>query len=121
MEHWHTVRNIAIIAAIAAAVQFLPGGGQVAEAFAAALWVVFGAGFGYFGYRIYRERRLSLYSLGQRHRALLYGGLALGFFTAAAESRMLHQTTLGEKLLWCAMLGAAVYSLVAVYRFSRTY
>lgn len=121
MERWRTVRNVAIIAAIAAAVQFLPGGGQAAEAFAAALWVVFGAGFGYFAYRLYRERRLSLYSLGQRYRALLYGGLALGFFTAAAGSRMLHHTTLGEKLLWCAMLGVAVYSLLAVYRFSRTY
>ncbi|MGN6373241.1 MAG: hypothetical protein ACTHM1_09670 [Solirubrobacteraceae bacterium] len=119
MEHWRTVRNIAIIAAIAAAVQFLPGGGQVAEAFAAALWVVFGAGFGYFGYRTYRERRLSLYSLGQRHRALLYGGLALGFFTAAAQPRM-WETGLGE-LLWFVMLAAAVWALVVVYRFSRTY
>lgn len=121
MERLRTLRNIAIVALIAAAVRFLPGGGQVAEAFAAALWVVFGAGLGYFAYRLYRERHLSLYSLGQRHRALLYGGLALGFFTAAAEPRMLHQSTLGEKLLWCVMLGAAVYSLIAVYRFSRTY
>lgn len=121
MERWRSVRNIAIVAAIAAAVWFLPGGGQVAEAFAAALWVVFGAGFGYFAYRTYRERRLSLYSLGQRHRALLYGGLALGYFTAAAASRMLHHTTIGEKLLWSAMLAVAVYSLAAVYRFSRTY
>lgn len=121
MDRWRTVRNIAIVAAIAAAVWLLPGGGQVAEAFAAALWVVFGAGFGYFGYRVYRERRLSIYSLGQRHRALLYGGLALGFFVAAAGSTMLHHTTLGEKLLWSVMLAASVWALVVVYRFSRTY
>jgi hypothetical protein len=119
MERWRTVRNIAIVAGIAAAVWFLPGGGQVAEAFAAALWVVFGAGFGYFGYRLYRERRLSIYSLGQRHRALLYGGLALGFFTAAAKPRM-WQTGLGE-LLWFAMLAAAAWALLVVYRFARTY
>lgn len=119
MERWRPVRNIAIVAAIAAAVWFLPGGGQVAEAFAAALWVVFGAGFGYFAYRLYRERRLSLYSLGQRHRALLYGGLALGYFTAAARSRM-WESGLGE-LLWFVMLAAAAWALIVVYRFSRTY
>lgn len=119
MERLRTLRNIAIVALIAAAVRFLPGGGRVAEAFAAALWVVFGAGFGYFAYRVYRERHLSLYSLGQRNRALLYGGLALGFFTVAAQPRM-WETGLGE-LLWLVMLAAAIYALVVVYRFSRTY
>jgi hypothetical protein len=119
MDRMRTLRNIAIVALIAAAVQFLPGGGQVAEAFAATLWVVFGAGFGYFGYRLYREHRLTLYSLGQRYRALLYGGLALGLFTAVAQPRMWH-TALGE-LIWFVMLGVAVYALIAVYRFSRTY
>jgi hypothetical protein len=119
MERMRTVRNIAIVALIAAGVQFLPGGGRVANAFAAALWVVFAAGFGYFAYRFYREHHLSLYSLGQRHRPLLYGGLALGFFTAAAQPRMWH-TALGE-LIWFVMVGAAVYALVAVYRFSRAY
>jgi hypothetical protein len=119
MDRPRTVRNIAIVALIAAAVQFLPGGGQVAEAFGAALWVVFAAGFGYFAHRFYRERRLTLYSLGQRHRILLYGGLALGFFTAAAQPRMWH-TALGE-LAWFVMLGAAAYAVLTVYRFSRTY
>lgn len=119
MDRMRTVRNIAIVALIAAAVQFLPGGGQVASAFAAALWVVFAAGFGYFAYRLYRERRLSLYSLGQRHRSLLYGGLALAFFAAAAKSRM-WETSLGE-LIWFVLVAIAVYALLAVYRFSRTY
>jgi hypothetical protein len=119
MERLHTLRNIAIVALIAAAVQFLPGAGRVAEAFAAALWVVFAAGFGYFAYRFYREHRLSLYGLGQRYRALLYGGLALGFFTAVAQPRMWH-TALGE-LIWFLLMAVAVYALIVVYRFSRTY
>jgi hypothetical protein len=118
MNRIRTLRNIAIVALIAAAVQFLPGAGRVADAFAAALWVVFAAGFGYFGYRLYRERRLSLYSLGQRHRALLYGGLGLGFFAAAAQPRMWEA---GLGALWGLMLAVAVYALIVVYRFSRTY
>jgi hypothetical protein len=119
MDRLRIARNIAIVALIAAAVQFLPGGGQAANAFGAALWVVFGAGLGYFGYRLYRERRLLLYGLGERRRAMLYGALALIVFAAAAKPRM-WQTSLGE-LAWFVLLGVGVYVLVSVYRFSRTY
>jgi hypothetical protein len=114
-----TLRNITIVALIAAAVEFLPGGGSAAEAFAAALWVVFGAGLAYFAYRIYRERRLSIYSLGQRHRALLYGSIAVCLFAAAAHARM-WQTGAG-KFAWFVLVLGGVYGLLVVYRFSRTY
>ena len=119
MDRLRIARNIAIIALIAAAVEFLPGGGRVAEAFAAALWVVFAAGFAFFGYRLYREHRVDLYGLGNRHRALLYGALAVGFATAASQPRM-WQTGFGE-FVWFALIGLAVYTLLAVYRYSRTY
>jgi hypothetical protein len=119
MDRLKVARNIAIVASIAAAVQFLPGGGRAAEAFAAVLWVVFAAGFAFLGYRLYRERHVDLYGLGDRHRALLYGALAVGFATAAAQPRM-WQTAYGE-LLWFALIGLAVYTLLAVYRYSRTY
>lgn len=119
MDRMRTLRNIAIVAVVAGAVQFLPGGGQAAEAFGAALWVIFAAGFAYFGYRIYRERRLSLYGLGQRNRALLYGGVALGFFAVAARARM-WETGFGE-FVWFVFAGLAAWALLAVYRFSRTY
>jgi hypothetical protein len=119
MDRLRIARNVAIVALIAAAVQFLPGGGQAANAFGAALWVVFGAGLGYFAYLTYRRRRLTLYSLGERQRAMLYGALALAVFVAAAKPRM-WQTSLGE-LAWFVLLGLSAYVLVAVYRSSRTY
>jgi TRAP-type C4-dicarboxylate transport system permease small subunit len=114
-----TARNIAIVALIAAAVEFLPGGGRAVEAFAAALWVVFAAGFAYFAYRLYRERHVDLYGLGDRHRALLYGALAVGFITAAAQPRM-WLTGFGE-FVWFALIGVSIYTLLAVYRYARTY
>lgn len=119
MDRARTLRNIAIVALIAAAVAFLPGGGRAASAFSAALWVVFAGGMGYLGYRLYRERRLTLYSLGERHRALLYGALAVAFFLAAARARM-WQTGFGE-FVWIVLAGLTVYALIVVYRFSRTY
>lgn len=119
MDRLRVARNIAIVALIAAAVDFLPGGGRAVEAFAATLWVVFAAGFAFLGYRFYRERRVDLYGLGDRYRALLYSAVAVGFATAAAQPRM-WQTGFGE-FVWFALIGLAVYTLLAVYRYSRTY
>ncbi|HMD58124.1 MAG TPA: hypothetical protein VKG82_11710 [Solirubrobacteraceae bacterium] len=114
-----TVRNIAIVLAIAAAVYFIPGGGRVASAFEAALWAAFGVGFGFLAVRLYRERRVWIYSLGDRHRALLYVGVAAALFAWAARSRM-WQTGLGE-LGWFMIVGFIVYAAMEVYRHSRTY
>jgi len=119
MDRLKTARNVAIVALIAAAVEFLPGGGRAAEAFAAALWVVFAAGLVFFGYRLYRERRVDLHTLGDRHRELLYGALAVGYLTVAAQARM-WQTGFGE-FVWFALIGLIAYTLLAVYRYTRTY
>ncbi|HEY2141764.1 MAG TPA: hypothetical protein VGG98_06865 [Solirubrobacteraceae bacterium] len=111
--------NVAIVMAIAAAVYLLPGGGRAASTFEALLYVAFGVGIAYFGLRSYRENRVALYSLGERHRAVLYGALALVLFVIVAHRRM-WQTGLGE-LAWFVLVGFAVYGLVAVYRHWRTY
>jgi hypothetical protein len=119
MERFKTARNVAIVIAIAAAVYLLPGGGHAAETFEAALWVAFGVGIAYLAIRLYREHRISLHSLGDRHRAMLYGGAALAVFVLAARRRM-WETGLGE-LLWFVLVGLVVYAALEVYRYSRTY
>ncbi len=87
-EQLKTARNIAIVVVIAAAVYFIPGGGRAANTFEAALWVAFAIGIGYLGLRLYREPRIAIHGLGDRHRALLYGGIVLAFFAYAAHGRM---------------------------------
>jgi hypothetical protein len=119
MDRMKTARNVAILVAIAAAVYLLPGGGRAARTFEAALWVAFGAGIGYLGVRLYREHRISLHSLGDRHRGMLYGAVALAVFAYAARARM-WETGLGE-LVWFLLVGLVVYALLEVYRYSRTY
>ena|SRR6266851_3524696 len=119
MERTKTARNIAIIFAIAVAVYALPGGGRVAATFEAALWVAFGIGIGYMALRLYREHRVWLYGLGDRHRALLYGAVAVGVFAWAARTRM-WETGSGE-LLWFVLIGGVVYALLEVFRHSRSY
>src|SRR5215469_9192301 len=79
-EEMKALRNIAIILTIAAAVYLLPGGGRAANTFESALWAAFGVGIAYLGLRLYREHRVTLYSLGDRYRALFYGAIGLGVF-----------------------------------------
>jgi hypothetical protein len=119
MDRMKTARNVAILVAIAAAVYLLPGGGRAARTFEAALWVGFGTGIGYLGVRLYREHRISLHSLGDRHRGMLYGAVALAVFAYAARARM-WGTGVGE-LVWFLLVGLVVYALLEVYRYSRTY
>jgi len=114
-----TTRNVAIVVVIAAAVYLLPGGGRVASTFEAALWVAFGVGIGYLGLRLYREHRVAVYSLGDRHRATLYGALALGVLLFLARTRM-WETGAGEAV-WFALLAVVIYALFAVFRRWRAY
>ena len=119
MERLKTLRNVAIVVAIAAAVYFLPGGGRAADTFEAALWVAFGIGIAYFGLRLYRENRVAVHGLGDRHRGLLYGALAAVVFLLTARLRMWN-TGIGE-LAWFVLAAAAVYTLIATYRHWRAY
>jgi hypothetical protein len=119
MDRWRTLRNVAIIVAIAAAVRFIPGGGRAASAFEAALWSAFVLGFAYLALRWYREHRISVHGLGDRHRALLYLGLGLVFFEWAARARM-WLTSLGE-LVWFLLAGFAVWAFLEVFRRWRAY
>ena len=114
-----TARSIAIVVLIAAAVYFLPGGGRAANTFESVLWVAFGVGIGYLGLRGYREHRVALHSLGDRHRGLLYGGVAGAVFVYMARARM-WETGIGE-LVWFALVGFIVYTLLEVYRHWRAY
>lgn len=114
-----TVRNVAIVLLIAAAVYFLPSGGQAANTFEAVLYIGFGVAIGYIGLRVYRENRVSLHSLGDRYRGLLYGSIALALLLWMSRVRM-WRTSVGE-LLWFVLVGGVVYSLFAVVRRWRAY
>jgi hypothetical protein len=119
MERWRTARNVAIIVAIGLALYYVPGGGHVANGFEALLWVLFAIGLGYLGLRQYRENQFRLTALGDRHRGLLYGAVALAVFCYIGRHRM-WESGLGE-LAWFALVGLVVWGLMEVYRHARSY
>jgi hypothetical protein len=119
VERAKYLRNAAIVLLIAAGVYAIPGGGRAASTFEAVVYVLFGVAIGYLGLRFYREYRVSVHSLGDRHRALLYGAIALAGVVVMGQKR-LWQTSLGE-LIWFVLVGLVVYALIVVWRYARSY
>jgi len=114
------LRNIAIILVLAVAVWQLPGGDEGSNTILNILGVVFWGGLVFLAYRLYMEHRMTLFGLGDRTRAILYGSVALVAITLTATSRMWDAGGLGA-LAWFALIGAAVYGLLHVFRVAREY
>jgi hypothetical protein len=114
-----TLRNIAIIAVLALGVAFIPGGGAAAETVLAALLLGFLAAAGFFAYRLYMENQLTLSTLGDRQRALLYGAIGVIALMIAGTDEMLD-TGLGT-LAWIGLLALSVLIIVQVWREATSY
>lgn len=114
-----TARNIAIVLAIAALVAVIPGGGTGASIALQAVYLVFLATLGWFASIMYRQRRTTLYSLGERRRVILYVALAVGAVVLTGTTLM-WQSSAGS-VAWLVLLGAAVYAVIAVFWTARRY
>lgn len=110
-------RNLAIVAVIAAAIAFLPGGGDVAAVVSRTLSLAFIAAIAWAGWWAYRRFALDLDTLPHGYRALLYAAIGVIVLVIAGASRM-TETTPGA-LAFIALLGGAILALVAVWRVHR--
>ncbi len=112
-------RNVLIVLALAAVVEFVPGGGNTAALVNAILLTLVNVVLVYFAVRFYRDRRVDIFSLGDRGRALLYGGIAGLVLALAATNRWLGSGA--GTVAWIAVLGGSVVALVVVFRQYREY
>lgn len=114
-----TARNVLIVLALAGAVYAVPGGEDSARFIGALLSTAIIATFAYLGVRLYREHRVTIFGLGEKHRGLLYSGVAGILFAFAAGARLFDS---GAGLLaWFAIVGASIYALVTVFRYYKSY
>ena len=111
------IRNILIIVGLALVVWLLPGGDTGSNTVYNLLTVILTAGLLFFGYRLYMEHRATLFGLGDRTRALLYGAIALAALAIVATSRLWNQGGLGA-LIWFGLIALAAWGM---YRVWRTY
>ena len=112
-----TTRNVLIVLALALAVYAIPGGGVSADFVASLLSILITAAFAFIGWKLYREHRVALFSLGDRYRGLLYGAVGAALLMMAARTELWR--TAGGTLVWFAVIVGASYALVLVYRQSR--
>jgi hypothetical protein len=112
-------RNVAIIALLALGVAFIPGGGAAAETILAALFMGFLAALGFLVYRLYMQNQLTLATLSDGRRAVLYGAVGAIALMLAGTDELLD--TGGGTLLWIGVLALSVFAIISVWREATTY
>ena len=114
------VRNIAIIALLAVPVAFLPGGGQAARTVVTALTMAFLATLGFAAYQVYRNNRLTVDTLPDDQRAVLFGSVGVLALMVAGASPMLGGGGFGA-VLWVTLVACAVIAIISVWNRAHTY
>ena len=112
-------RNILIILAIAALVAVLPGGGTGAHVALQALYLLFLATLGWFAMTMYRQYRTTLYSLGDRRRAILYAALVVLAVTLTGTVKL--WSTGAGSVAWLVLVGLSAYAIIAIVWSARKY
>jgi len=118
-EGVRTARNVAIIMLLALGVAFLPGGGNVAAAILAALTMALLAGISWMVYVLSRENQLTLATLTDGRRAILYGAVGMILLLIAGSDRLFSSG--GGTLLWILLLAASIAAIWKVWMEANTY
>jgi hypothetical protein len=108
-----TARNVAIIMLLALVVAFLPGGGNLAAALLTALTMALFAGIAWMIYTFTRENQLTLATLTDGRRAVLYSAVGLIALLIAGSDKLF--STGGGTLLWIVLLAASVAAIWRVW------
>jgi hypothetical protein len=112
-----TTVNVAIVLALAAIVAAVPGGGSAASVVSQAVYLCFLAALAWFASVMYRQHRYTLYSLSDRRRAALYVAVGVAVLTLTATHRLWSSSA--GSVAWLVLLGAAIYTVAAVFVAAR--
>jgi hypothetical protein len=113
------LRNVAIIMLLAAAVAFLPNGGNVVDAVFTLLTICFLAGISWMLYTMSRENQLTLATLDDKRRAIFYGAFGLIALLIAGSDKLF--STGGGTLLWIVLLAGSVVAIWKIWTEANTY
>ena len=105
--------------ALALVVAFVPGGGNAADAFLTAITMAFLTAIAWTVYVLSRQNQLTLATLSDGRRAILYGALGM-IALLIAGSDELFSTGIGT-LAWLVLLGASIAAIWRVWVEANTY
>lgn len=104
---------------LALLVALLPGGGNVADAVLTALTMGLLAGIAWMVYRLSRENQMTLATLSDGRRAILYGAVGMLVLLIAGNDKMFSSG--GGTLLWIVLLAASVAAIWKVWMEANSY
>ena len=112
-------RNVAVIMLLALVVAFVPAGGNAAEAVLTAITMGFLAAIAWTLFVLSRERQLTLATLSDGRRAMLYAALGMIALLIAGSDEMFSSG--GGTLAWILLFGASVAAIWRVWVEANTY
>ena len=119
MRGLRVARNVLIIAAIAGLVAFAPGGSNGADTVLTALSLAFLAVIAAFVYRTYLENQLTIATLSDDRRAILYGAVGLIVLLIAGNDELFDSG--GGTLAWVLLFAGAIAAIWRVWSEAREY
>jgi len=108
-----TLRNVAIVMALALIVAFVPAGGNFAETILTAITMAFLAAIAWALFVLSRQNQLTLAALSEGRRAILYVALGLIALLIAGSDELFSSG--GGTLAWILLLGASVAAIWKVW------
>lgn len=114
-----TLRNVAIVMVLALAVAFAPHGGNVADAIMTAITMCFLAALAWMVFVLGRQNQLTLATLTDGRRAILYAALGVLALLIAGSDELFSSG--GGTLLWIILLGASVAAIWRIWIDANTY
>ncbi|HEX6688163.1 MAG TPA: hypothetical protein VF085_05805 [Solirubrobacterales bacterium] len=113
------LRNVAIMLLLAAVVAFVPAGGNAADAILTAITMGFLAAIAWTVFVLSRQNQLTLATLSDGRRAILYAGLGTIALLIAGSDELFASG--GGTLVWILLLGASVAAIWKVWTEANTY
>lgn len=114
-----TLRNVAIVMLLAVVVAFVPAGGNAADTILTAITMGFLAAIAWSLYVLSRRQQLTLATLSDGRRAILYAALGMIALLIAGSDEMFESG--GGTLAWILLLGASVAAIWRVWTEANTY
>lgn len=114
-----TLRNVAIVMALALVVAFVPGGGNAANTIVTALTMAFLAAIAWMLYVLSKQNQLTLATLSDSRRAILYGALGLIALLIAGSDELFSSGP--GTVAWILLLGASVGAIWRIWVDANSY
>lgn len=113
------LRDVAIILLLALVVAFAPAGGNLAATILTAITMGFLAALAWTVFVLSRQNQLTLATLSDGRRALLYGALGMIALLIAGSDELFSSG--GGTLAWIVLLGASIAAIWRVWIDASSY